>query len=137
MTEPSDPVVVAVINTSPDTVELLSHALEHAGFLVVSGFTYDIRSGKLDFTAFLRQHQPRVIVYDVAPPYDRNYRLLEHVRGLEGASARPFVLTSTNAAHVAQLSGHNERVFEVIEKPIDLNLIVDAVRQAAKSRPTK
>ena len=77
------PDVVAVINTSPDTVEMLRTTLEHAGFLVITGYTFDIRDGRLDIDAFVSKHQPRVVVYDVAPPYDQNWRLFQHVRGLE------------------------------------------------------
>jgi hypothetical protein len=64
--------VVAVIKTSPDTVELLSVALEGAGFVTVSSYTHDIRDGRVDLAGFLSQHQPTVVVYDIAPPYERN-----------------------------------------------------------------
>ena len=37
--------VVAIINTSPDTVALLSNLLERAGFVVVSTFTHSLRDG--------------------------------------------------------------------------------------------
>ena len=53
--------VAAIVNTSPDTVDLLRDALERAGFLVVSCFTHDIREGRVDFEAFLRAHKPSVI----------------------------------------------------------------------------
>jgi CheY-like chemotaxis protein len=122
--QPSDPshqrrAVVAVIDTSPDTIELLREALEHAGFVTISGFTHDIRSGKLDFEAFLRQHRPRVVVYDIAPPYERNYKLFQHVRSLDCGLCK-FVLVSTNAKHVQQLVGTDDRVFEIVDKPLIL-----------------
>ena len=37
------PPVVAVINTSPDIVDMLRVTLEHAGYVVVTALTYDIR----------------------------------------------------------------------------------------------
>jgi CheY-like chemotaxis protein len=129
--------VVAIINTSPDTIELLSGVLEAAGFVVISGYTHDIRSGKLNLVVFLQQHAPRVIVYDIAPPYERNYRLFEHVRSMACAENCRFVLTSTNAAHVQKLARRDERVFEVVDKPVDLDLIVTAVKEAALARPTR
>jgi DNA-binding response OmpR family regulator len=127
--------VVAVINTSPDTVELLSVALECAGFVTVCSYTHDIRDGRLDLEAFLRQHKPTVIVYDIAPPYDRNWRFFEHLREtiLKGYV---FVLTSTHSAQVEKLAGRSA-VYEVVGKPLDLDAIVAAVREAAHSRPTK
>jgi hypothetical protein len=50
------PPVVAVINTSPDTVEMLSYWLETAGLVVVSGMSHDIRTGRLDLTEFVNAH---------------------------------------------------------------------------------
>jgi DNA-binding NarL/FixJ family response regulator len=102
---------------SPDTVELLSVALESA-------------------EAFLRQHQPTVIVYDIAPPDERNWRFFEHLREtvLKGYV---FVLTSTHAAQVERLIGRAAHMYEVIGKRFDLNAIVDAVREAARARPTE
>ena len=43
---------VAIINTSPDTVDLLRQVLQRAGFLVVSCYTFDIRDGRLDGLLF-------------------------------------------------------------------------------------
>jgi CheY-like chemotaxis protein len=36
--------------------------------------------GSVDLEALLRQHKPTVIVYDIAPPYVRNWRFFEHLR---------------------------------------------------------
>jgi DNA-binding NtrC family response regulator len=129
--------VVAVINTSPDTVDLLRTTLQRAGLVVVSGYTFDIREGRLDIEAFIRQHQPEVIVYDVAPPYDENWRLFEHVRGLAAVQRCRFVITSTNPAHLERLAGRDERIYEVVGRPLDLDAIVTAVKEAVRARPTR
>ena len=131
------PDVVAVINTSPDTVEMLRTTLEHAGFLVITGYTFDIRDGRLDIDAFVSKHQPRVVVYDVAPPYDQNWRLFQHVRGLESMKARKFVITSANPRHLEQLAGRDDRIYEIVGRPVDLDAVVMAVKEAFKSRPTR
>ena len=62
---PTQP-VVAVVNTNPDLVELLKVHIEKAGFVVLVIHIHDIRLG-LDIGAVLAQHDPQVIVYDVAP----------------------------------------------------------------------
>lgn len=131
------PDVVAVINTSPDTVEMLRTTLERAGFVVITGYTFDIRDGRLDIDAFLTKHQPRVVVYDVAPPYDQNWRLFQHLRGLESMKTRRFVITSTNPKHLEQLAGRDERIYEIVGRPLDLDAVVTAVKEACKSRPTR
>ena len=131
------PDVVAVINTSPDTVEMLRTTLERAGFVVITGFTFDIRDGRLDIDAFVTEHQPRVVVYDVAPPYEQNWRLFQHLRGLESMRTRRFVITSTNPKHLEQLAGRDERIYEIVGRPLDLDAVVTAVKEAFKSRPTR
>jgi len=131
------PDVVAVINTSPDTVEMLRTTLERAGFVVITGYTFDIRDGRLDIDAFVTRHQPRVVVYDVAPPYDQNWRLFQHVRSLESMKTRTFVITSTNPKHLERLVGRDDRIYEIVGRPLDLDAVVTAVKEAFKSRPTR
>ena len=125
--------VVAVINTAPDAVDLLKDALEQAALLVVTGYTHDIRDGKLDLEAFLRTHQPRVIVYDIAPPYDRNWEFLQHLRSTVLSGYR-FVLTSVNPRHVEALVGRDQKVYEVVGRADDLGEIVRATREALRAR---
>jgi hypothetical protein len=72
-TMPTSAPTVAILNTNDDLVELLRVAFEQAGFIAVSGHN-DLRRGKLNLPDFLRQHDPKVIVYDIAPPYDRAVR---------------------------------------------------------------
>ena len=131
------PDVVAVINSSPDTVEMLRAVLQIAGFVVVSGYTFDLRDGRLDLDAFVRQHHPKVVVYDVAPPYDENWRLFQHVRGMEVLSGCRFVITSTNPKHLEHLVGRDERVYEVVGRPVDLDEIVLAVKEAVRAKSTR
>jgi len=133
----SEPTVAAVFNTSRDIVDLLRHALEPAGIVTVSAMTHEIRDGAVDVSAFLAAHGPDVVVYDIAPPYDANWRLFQHVCRLPAMRDRPIVLTAVNRRHVEHLAGSNTRIYEVVGKPLDLDEIVTAVRHAARSRPTR
>jgi CheY-like chemotaxis protein len=113
---------------------MLRFVLEHAGMTVVSAYTYDIRDGRVDLDSFMRTHQPAVVVYDVAPPYEQNWQLCEHLRSRSGLDPEQFVVTSTNAPVVQKLAG-TERVYEVIGKPYDLEQIVQAVQRASEANP--
>ena len=130
------PTVVAVINSSPDVIDMLRLALEYAGFVVVSALTFDVREGKVNLDEFIAQHQPVVILYDVAPPYEANWRLFEHVAAMPIMRDRQFVLSSTNARHVVALAGQ-KHVHEVVGKPFDIDAIVRAVTEASRARPTR
>jgi DNA-binding response OmpR family regulator len=129
-------VVAAVVNTSPDVVELLREAFEQAGMTTVSAFTFDIRDGRVDLDGFIHQYDPRVIVYDVAPPYEANWRLFQQISSRPVMSGRAFVLTATNAAHVQKLAGSQWPIYEVVGKPFDLEQVTRAVKEASRSRPT-
>jgi DNA-binding response OmpR family regulator len=130
------PPVVAVINSSHELVELLKVSLEQAGLLVVTLLSHQIRDGSVDLVAFMRAHTPRVIVYDVAPPYEADWALFQHVRGIDTIKHCVYVLTSPNAEQVHRLVGRDQQVYEIIGKPHDIGEFVGAVLQAVKARPT-
>ena len=88
--------VVAVINRNDDVVEMLRLTFEQAGFVVVSAHVDAIKRGQTSLIDFVRVHRPTVIVFDLVPPYDRNYRFIEHLRETEVLNGCRFVLTSTN-----------------------------------------
>lgn len=134
---PHTPPVVAIFNTSPDTVELLRVVLQQAGFVVVCAFTFHIRDGVVDLEAFMRQHAPSAILYDVAPPYEANWALFQHLKGQTALAGCHFVITSPNAAYVQKLADRTERVYEVIGKPYDLDEIVRATKEALRARPAR
>jgi DNA-binding NtrC family response regulator len=131
------PPTIAIVNTSPDTIDLLRHPLERAGFVVVSCYTHDIRDGRIDFDAFIRTHRPAVIAYDIAPPYVRNVRLYQHVREMEVVDGCQFVLTSTNASIVQPMVARDERVYEVVDKEEDLGRITQAIKEASRARAVR
>ena len=129
------PPVVAILNSNDDLVELLRSLLEQAGFVTVTGHVDEVRRGQLDLVNFVKQHQPKVIVYDLVPPYDRSWNYLYLLRDSEPLRGRPFVLTSVNAARAEEVVGQSEMVYEVVGKHHDLDRIVAAVKEASKARP--
>ena len=130
------PPVVAILNSNDDLVELLRNLLEQAGFVTATGHIDEIRRGRLDLVNFVRQHDPRVIVYDLVPPYDRSWNYLYHLRDSEPLRGRRFVLTSVNADRAREVVGNAEMVYEVVGKPFDLDAVVRAIKEASKARPT-
>ncbi len=123
--------VVAVFNTSDDVVEMLRIALEQGGFVVVSAHLDEIRRGSVNLASFVEEHQPRVILYDIAPPYDRSWRFLEHVREADAMRGRAFVITTTNVARLREFVSAQTEAYEIVGKPYDIKAIVNAVRRAA------
>jgi CheY-like chemotaxis protein len=129
--------VVAIINANDDVVEMLRIAFEQAGFVVVSAHADAIKRAQTSLTDFVKVHRPSVIVFDLVPPYDRNYRFIEHLRETEVLDGCQFVLTSTNPARAHELAGTSDQIYEVVGKPYDLEQITRAVKEASRARPTR
>ena len=121
--------IIAVFNSSDDTVEMLRTALEADGLHTVSGHIGELKKGELDFVAFIEHHRPAVIVYDISLPYDTNWNFLKLVRSSQPAQGCRFILTTTNKPALDKLVGENEAL-EIIGKPYDLERVITAVRGA-------
>jgi len=129
--------VVAVFNSSDDLVELVRAALELSGFVTVSLHLDEVRRGGANLEAFMHEHDPKVIVYDVAAPYEQSWRYLDRMRRMPIMTDRQFVLTSPNVARAVEGVNRPDRVFEIVGKPYDLDELVEIVRQAAHARHTR
>jgi DNA-binding NarL/FixJ family response regulator len=128
------PPVVAILNSNDDVVEMLRSLVEQAGFVTVHGHIDDVRRGRLDLLNFIRQHDPKVIVYDLVPPYERSWNYLQSLRHTDYMEGRQFVLTSVNEPRAREAVGSSEMVYEIVGKPVDLDQIVVAIKEASKRR---
>ena len=128
------PPVIGIVNTRPDTVEMLRIVFETAGFVVVSTYTHELRAAQVDIEGIMRQYQPRVIIYDIAPPYEKNWREFLTTSAMPAFKGIKFVLTTTNVKHVKEVAGQDREIFEIVGKPYDLDLLVNAVKDAAGVR---
>lgn len=123
--------MIAVINRNDDLVGLLREALEDDGLAVVTTHIHDIKSGRQDLPRFLKKHDPDVIVYDLAPPYCDNWRLLGLLR--EPFGDRGLVLTTVNRKALAHAVGRVD-VHEIEGRRRDLSRVVRRVRDEIKTR---
>ncbi len=121
--------LVAVVNTSVEVVALLEMVLQSEGLRTVSAYVPDLKHDQPDARAFLTQHDPPVVVWDIALPYAENWTFFESVRGSDAAKGRQFVLTTTNKRVLEELVGPpNPRV--LVGRPFDLDDVITAVHRA-------
>jgi DNA-binding NarL/FixJ family response regulator len=128
--------VVAMFNTNPDLLDIVRLGLERAGFIAVIGHVHEIRTGALELASFIDQHRPKVIVYDLVMPYDRNWEFMKHIREHPVMDGRQFVITTPNQRAAQAVVGRDEQVHEVVSDG-DVDGIIMAVREALKARPTR
>jgi DNA-binding response OmpR family regulator len=128
------PIVVAIVNTNPDLIRLLRVSLESAGYIVIVIHIEDIKTAAGDVEATIVRHNPRVIIYDIVPPYELNWRFFDHLRCTEAFKGRHFVLTTVNISQVQRIVGKESIVYEVVGEASDIQQVVRAVREATRAR---
>jgi DNA-binding response OmpR family regulator len=121
---------VAIFNASDDTVEMLAEILAAHAFRGVNGHVSDIKRGEMDFVAFIAEHDPGVVIWDIAPPYDKNWKFFQLLRSSNVLRGRGVVLTTTHKAHLDNMAGRDTGAIEILGKPYDLDLVVKAVQKA-------
>jgi DNA-binding NtrC family response regulator len=131
------PSVVGVFNGSADTVEMLEVLLSTSGYLAIDGRVDDVKSGASDFIAFLEVHRPDALIWDISPPYDRNWRFFKVVRALRHMEQCALVLTTTHLQHLNDVAGEDVGALEIVGKPYDLQAVVDAVARQLDERRQK
>jgi DNA-binding response OmpR family regulator len=125
----SEPGCVAILNTNEDIVTLLRALLESEGCKVVTAHIRHLKDGRVDLLDFVKEFDPAVVLYDVAPPYEENWRFLGLLRDTDALRGRRFVITTTNRAMLERLVGPTG-AHEILGKPFDLDEVVRVVKAA-------
>ncbi|MDP9310378.1 MAG: response regulator [Chloroflexota bacterium] len=123
--------LVAVLDTSEDFMNVVTEVLDMEGYATVADFLIEFRRGKKDILSFLAAHQPDVIIYDIALPYQENWQFFKYVRELVGKDCR-FVVVTTNKKVLDELVGEETNSLEIIGKPFDLDALLGAVQTSVE-----
>jgi len=123
---------VAVINTNEDVIDMLSTALAQEGIDSIAGHVIDFKRGRADFEEFVERNKPKVLIYDLAPPYRENWEFFQELVHSEVGKNRHFVLTTANKKLLTEAAGKDVEAYEISEKPYNLSLIVQAVQRQLK-----
>jgi CheY-like chemotaxis protein len=122
--------VVAIVNTNDDLVQALRSRLIDEGVSVVTLHIRDIKSGRSDFGAFLAAHEPALVIYDIAIPYDDNWTFLKTLRRLPEGRRQRFVITTVNKRVMEQKVGVTDAIELIGGHADDFEPLMDAVRAA-------
>lgn len=120
--------VVAVINSTADIVEILEICLQSEGFNTTGGLIPEFKRGQRNMLEFIEEHNPDLIIWDLAPPYEQNIVFLEMIQDMKVMEGRKWVFTTTNKAALKQFSD-KFKALEIIGKPMDLQVIIDTVKK--------
>jgi len=122
--------VIAVINSNDDLVRALANELKQERYTPVTAHVADIKSGSENFIEFLERHEPELIIYDVAIPYEDNWTFLNMLRALPQCRDIPFVITTVNKRVLDSRVGQTDAIEIVGGHADDVEPTLEAVRRA-------
>lgn len=123
--------VVAILNNIEDLVRMFAEILRGAGYDVVTAMLADARRGKQDLLAFIKESDPRAIVYDVSFPYAVNWTMLEGLRDRGALTGRGVLVTTPNRQAMKDLLNVGT-CLEITGKPEEYSTLVDEVGKLVK-----
>ncbi len=123
--------VVAILNNIEDLVRMFAEILRGAGYDVVTAMLADARRGKQDLVAFLKESDPRVIVYDVSFPYAINWTMLEGLRDRGALTGRGVLVTTPNRQAMKDLLSV-DACLEISGRPNEYSKLVEEVGNLVK-----
>jgi DNA-binding response OmpR family regulator len=124
---------IAIFNAHADTVEMLHLALQHSGFDTIDAPLKEFDRGIESALAFLSEHAPDAVVYDVSLPYERTAAFCCQLQ--EADVKRAWVITSTNPERTARDLRARPEEYELVGKPYDLDHVIAAVHRAIARKP--
>ena len=122
--------IVALFNASDDTIDMVQKLLTDSGrdqTLIWCHFA-DLKKGVIDFGKYMDKHNPEVVIFDLSPPYDENWRFFKTMRDAKTMKGRGVVLTTTNKNRLDEVLGEDSHALEVVGKSKDLQQIDAAIK---------
>jgi hypothetical protein len=126
--------VVALFNASDDTIDMVQKLLTDSGsdqILIWCHFA-DLKKGIVNFGKYMSRHNPEVVIFDLSPPYDENWKYFKTMRDDKTMEGRGVVLTTTNKARLDEVLGEDSHALEVVGRAEDLRQIDGAIKSETR-----
>jgi DNA-binding response OmpR family regulator len=133
MTQPNPPPVVAIFNSMDEILDMVRLAFEAQGFVTATARLTDIQSGALDLIAFVKEHMPVALVYDIPRPYEANCNVLRLLRETASLQHLVWVVTTTNKEALERAVPTTNAIEIVLGKPYTVDEVIDAVRKGLRA----
>ena len=127
-----------MFNASDDTIDMVQTLLTKSGgeqTLIWCHFA-DLKKGIVNFDRYMDKHNPEVVIFDLSPPYDENWRFFKTMRDAKTMQGRGVVLTTTNKARLDEVLGEDSHALEVVGRPTDLQQIDAAIKAETRRAET-
>ena len=118
---------VAVFNSSQELIDALQAGLKAEGFSTCGAHVADIQSGALDLLAFVHQHKPELVVYDLPHPYEKHWNFLRLLKDTQMFNRMTWVLVTTDKRALEAAVGASGVVEIIFGEPYGVKDVVTAV----------
>ena len=135
--KPTSNGIVALFNASDDTIDMIQTILQkgdHAQTLVWCHFA-DLKRGIVDFAKYVSRHNPEVVIFDISPPYDENWKYYKTMRDSHLMRGRGSVLTTTNKNRLDEVLGSDSHALEVVGRTKDQEQIHEEILSGSTPSP--
>ena len=122
--------LVAILDSRMEFLDALREALETDGYGAVTARLAEIQDGTLDLVAFIDEHDPALIVYDLPRPIERHWNFLRLLRETDSLKARTWILTTTDKHALDAAVGSSAVIDTIFGQPYVVADVVAAVRSA-------
>ena len=125
--------LAVIVNASVDVLKLIREVLEQSRIKTVFFFAPEVEADSRGFVAFVNEHKPDLILFDVPIPYEDNLRLMARVRD-SLSEPQPFLIMTTSPNAVQTLIDREPALAEgvidiVVGKPFNLDELLEAVQR--------
>jgi DNA-binding response OmpR family regulator len=127
--------IVALFNASDDTIDMVQKLLSANGggqTLIWCHFA-DLKKGIVNFGKYMDKHNPEVVIFDLSPPYDENWKFFKTMRDAKTMQGRGIVLTTTNKNRLDEVLGEDSQALEVVGRSKDLHEIDAAIKSETRT----
>ena len=130
--------LVAILNSNMEFLDALRAAIEGEGYAAVTARLAEIQDGTLDLVAFIDQHDPALVVYDLPRPFERHWNFLRLLKETDSLKARIWILTTTDKHALDAAVGSSGVIDIIFGQPYGVADVVAAVRLALETaEPSK
>lgn len=127
---------ILVLNTSVELTALLVEILQDEGYDASYAYIAELKKGILKLTDLLKTTNPDLIIYDIAIPYEENWKFFNEMAHSPILKDTKILLTTTNKEVLDSLVGPTSTL-EIIGKPFDLAVLLKTIKKKLSTQKIK
>jgi len=131
--DPPSKRTVALFTSHAGAYETVRHMLHALGYLATVGCpTAELRSNSVSFSRLLVKFEPQVVIFDIDPPYQENWRLFGPLFRDAAMEGRGLVVSTPHKLALDHAMGKQSGSIEMLGRPFAAHEIEAAIETTMK-----